>query len=119
MLNIKINKIQKMDGFFGFGGGARKEERHNMNDGERIWTGQIQEGDILKIKALQDEIKKMAIQIDTLEKSASPDHAFITELGVKKLTLIKERNLEGNKIQNEEERKKLEKEIDADFGWVN
>ena len=119
MLNIKINKLLKMDGFFGFGGGARKEERHNMNDGERIWTGQIQEGDVLKIKALQDEIKKIAIQIDILEKSPTPNNAFITELGVKKLSLIRERNLEGNKIKNESERKKLEKEIEADFGWVN
>ena len=125
MLNIKINKIQKMGDFFGFGGGSRKPEalprtersemRNDLKIAENLWRGDIQPADIEFIKAKQQEI------LNNVEESRNSKltQVDITNLGIQKMKLIRERDAEANKISNQKEKDALAKEIGAHFNAIN
>lgn len=118
MLNIQINKLLKMDGFFGFGGGAKKSERAEMRsdlkNSESLWRGDSQPADIEFIKDKQKAI------LDIVEQSKNPNltQIQITNLGIEKMKLIKERNAEANKLP-QIKRDELSQEIGAYFDVIN
>ncbi len=113
MLNIKINKLLKMED--SFNPGNRGGERRSLLElGQRLWRGELGSADVNLIKEIQNKILTLVQE----SQAANLSQAEITNLEVKKLALIKQRNQEAKKL-TEEERVKLGNEIMADFSVIN
>lgn len=102
-----------MEDSFNFRNGG-DERRSILEVGQRLWRGALGSADVNLIKEIQNKILTLVQE----SQAANLSQAEITNLEVKKLALIKQRNQEAKKL-TEEERFKLGNEIMADFSAIN
>ncbi len=124
MLNIKINKIEKMGDFFGFGGGNRKEVRSDLRDGERQWIEGVSkvkmtEGETIEeIKNQHNKMLEALAEIQKESKNPKKSNAEISRLDQEKFKAQKRRNELASNL-DEHKRKALESELNTQFVILN